>query len=105
MPTPAAPAPPDIALTPASLLAVLDALARAHRQELTDLAQRADEAATHALRDDAWTVTPGTDALVAMRPDMIIDFTTDAPAEVTLSSRETPAPPARGLASRRWGAR
>lgn len=104
MPTPATPTPPAaITLSQLSLVALLDAVNHAHRQELTDLALRADEAAACNRQGDSWTNTPGSEALAAMRPDMVLDFTTNTIPQ----SRQAPdpAPRARELAAARWGLR
>lgn len=103
MPT-ATPTPPTvIILSQLSLVALLDAVDHAHRQELTDLALRADEVAARSRQDDSWTETPGTDALAAMRPDMVLDFTTDTIPQSRQAADS--APRARELAAARWGLR
>lgn len=94
MSTSTAPTPPTVVIASQfPFAALLDAVTVAHRQELVELAVRADEAASNASRGGPWTGTPGSDALATMHPDMVIDFTTDT----------IPQSRSREIAAARWG--
>lgn len=55
---------------------LLDLLQLVHRQELAELAVRADEIAARAANGGPRTDTPGTDAFKAMHPELVHDFRT-----------------------------
>lgn len=81
----------DLYLSP--LAGLLTAIQRAHQRELTELAARADEMATQSTLGGPWTITPGTDALAAMHPHLVIDFTQDPAPTPTTGQHRAPAPP------------
>lgn len=48
----------------------LSSIAAAHQRELVALARRADTLSSAAPLGGAWTLTPGTDALAALHPEL-----------------------------------
>lgn len=59
----------------ARLTGLLALFLRAHQLELITLAARADDLADRSRLGGPWTITPGSDALASLHPDLVLDFT------------------------------